>query len=247
MNRFAFFDGLAYNVRGLWLGLRTPKLLFLGLFRFASVILITVLAGGLILRYHQEILAALWSKPDSLWLVWLWYVVSWLVTLFLVGMAAILSYLLAQILFNAVLMDYMSRITERKITGREEKPAERPFFPAFLYLVKQEIPRAVAPLVVSLFIMIFGWFTPLGPVTFVLSSVTAAVFLAWDNTDLTPARRMVPFRARWRLLIRTLPFHLGFGLLFLVPGINIILLSFAPVGATLYFVEKKDQGSNQGA
>jgi CysZ protein len=38
-------------------------------------------------------------------------------------------------------------------------------------------------------------------------------------------------------LLKTLPFHLGFGLLFLVPVLNILLLSFAPVGATLYYLE----------
>ena len=33
-------------------------------------------------------------------------------------------------------------------------------------------------------------------------------------------------------------FHLGFGIPFLIPGLNLLLLSFAPVGATLYHVEK---------
>jgi CysZ protein len=42
---------------------------------------------------------------------------------------------------------------------------------------------------------------------------------------------------RFRFLLKTLPFHLGFGLLFLVPALNILLLSFAPVGATLYYLE----------
>jgi CysZ protein len=37
-----------------------------------------------------------------------------------------------------------------------------------------------------------------------------------------------------------LAFHLGFGLPFLIPVLNIVLLSFAPVGATLYFIEKQE-------
>jgi CysZ protein len=80
--------------------------------------------------------------------------------------------------------------------------------------------------------------TPLGPVITVLSSATAVIFLAWDNTDLIPARRQVPFGERFRILRRNLLFHLGFGLLFLIPILNILFLAFAPVGATLYYIDK---------
>jgi CysZ protein len=83
-----------------------------------------------------------------------------------------------------------------------------------------------------------GWLTPLGPIVTILSSMAAAIFLAWDNTDLIPARRMAPFKERFRLLMSTLPFHLGFGLLFLIPLLNILFLSFAPVGATLYYIDR---------
>jgi CysZ protein len=85
--------------------------------------------------------------------------------------------------------------------------------------------------------MILGWLTPLGPALTLITSGVAVIFLTWDNTDLVPARRLQPFSERFRFLLQTLPFHLGFGLLFLVPVLNILLLSFAPVGATLYYLE----------
>jgi CysZ protein len=72
--------------------------------------------------------------------------------------------------------------------------------------------------------------------------VAAGVFLAWDNTDLVPARRMMPFKERLKFLRQNLFFHIGFGLLFLVPWVNIIFLSFAPVGATLYYIDKEKSG-----
>jgi len=72
----------------------------------------------------------------------------------------------------------------------------------------------------------------------VLSPFVVVVFLAWDNTDLIPARLMIPFRDRIRHLTSTLPFHLGFGLWFLIPVLNILLLSFAPSGGTLYYLDK---------
>ena len=107
-----------------------------------------------------------------------------------------------------------------------------------MFLLKQEIPRATVPVLLTLLLIIIGWVTPLGPVVTVLSSAIAVVFLAWDNTDLIPARRLVPFGERFRVLRRTLPFHLGFGVLFLIPFFNILFLSFAPVGATLYYIDK---------
>jgi CysZ protein len=87
--------------------------------------------------------------------------------------------------------------------------------------------------------MLIGLFTPLSPLILFVSSIAAAVFLAWDNTDLVPARRLYPFKTRIGFLKKNLTFHIGFGLLFLIPGFNIIFLSFAPVGATLSFIERE--------
>jgi CysZ protein len=95
----------------------------------------------------------------------------------------------------------------------------------------------VIPVLIALILMILGWLTPLAPVLTIISSLAAAIFLAWDNTDLIPARRIEPFGSRFKFLLKNLSFHLGFGLWFLIPGLNIIFLSFAPVGATLYYIE----------
>jgi len=233
----SFFHGMILNFRGLWLGVRNPRLLFLGIIRFVVVLVVTILAASLILIYHREILNLLWKKPDSHLILWLWYLLSWLLSLLLVGFSTVLAYLLSQVLFAVVLMDLMSRITERVLTGRVEEPRGMPFLKRFLFLMKQELPRSVVPVLIALILMAFGWVTPFGPVLAVLSSAAAVLFLAWDNTDLVPARRMMPFRARFRILTRSLSFHLGFGLPFLIPGVNILLLSFAPVGGTLFHLE----------
>ena len=116
-----------------------------------------------------------------------------------------------------------------------------PMLRMFFYLVRQEIPRAVLPVILSLLPMILGWVTPLGPVLALVSAAIVVIFLAWDNTDLIPARRLVPFGKRFNSLLKNLPFHLGFGLPFLIPVLNILFLSFAPVGATLYFIDKHDR------
>ena len=233
-----FIQGMGYNFRGLLLGLKTPRLLLWGLLRFMVVILLTMVAAGLLFAYHREILEIIWTKPASHWILWLWVVVSWLLSFALFGLSAIFSYLVSQIFFSVLIMDHMSRITEERVTGRIEESKEIPIFRLFVYLIKQEIPRTTIPVLLALILLLLGWLTPLGPFITILSSGIAAIFLAWDNTDLIPARRMNPFAARFRFLLGTLPFHLGFGILFLIPGLNLLLLSFAPVGATLYHLEK---------
>ncbi len=236
------FKGIVYNLRGVKLSLKTPRLLILGLTRLVVVVFITILSASLILMYHQQILNLIWSKPESQLILWLWHLLSWLLSFLLVGVSAILSYLIAQILFSVVIMDTMSRITERLVSGQEKELRKMPFVRQFFYLIRQEIPRATIPVLLTLLLMILGWLTPLGPVVAIISSAIAAVFLSWDNTDLVPARRLDPFGKRFNFLLKNLTFHLGFGLLFLIPVVNILFLSFAPVGATLYYVNKENKG-----
>jgi CysZ protein len=236
----AFLQGIAYNLKGLRLSLRTPRLALLGLLRFVILVLITVAAAALVLFRYQDILDLMWARPESLWFIWLWHLASWLLALVLVGMSAVIGFLAAQILFSVFIMDLMSQLTEKKLTGTIRKGEDRPWYRHFLYLLRQEIPRTVVPVLLSLLLLVFGWLTPLGPFLTIAASLSAGLFLAWDNTDLTPARRMRPFSERVSFLRRHFGFHLGFGVLFLIPGLNILLLSYAPVGGTLFHLEKID-------
>jgi len=217
------------------------KLLFWGLLRFILVIVIAIILSGIILAYHADILNLLWHKPQSQWVVWLWYLLSWVVSLFLVGISAVVSYILSQILFSVLIMDHMSRLTEKKVTGHVLEPKGVSLFQTFLHLIRQEIPRTVIPITLSLIIMVLSWFVPfLGPVMVFVSSGLTIIFLSWDNTDLIQARRLVPFKKRWAFLSRNILFHVGFGLPFLVPLLNLVFLSYAPVGATLYYLERHE-------
>lgn len=237
----SFVRGVTYNLRGMLFAFKRPKLLLLGLIRFVVVILLTTLTAGIILYYHQDILNLIWIKPENVWLVWLWHAVSWLMSLLLAGVCVILSYLVSQLLFAVIIMDAMSRITEQIVSGGQREQAQLPLLQQFFFLIRQEIPRTTVPVLITLVLMVLSWLTPLGPLLTLMASAIAAIFLSWDNTDLVPARRLTPFSVRIKFLLKTLPFHLGFGLLFLVPGLNILLLSFAPVGATLYYIEHYDQ------
>lgn len=239
--------GISYNFRGLLFGLKTPSLLILGMIRLVIILSFSLLAIGLVLAKHQEIANLIWTQPESAWTLWLWYVFSWLLVLILAALATLMAFLVSQVLFSVVIMDYMSRITERKATGKEAAPPNMPWIAYFIYLLKQEIPRAIAPILITIGLMIISWLTPLSPILTILSPVIAGTFLAWDNTDLVPARRLHPFRSRFRFLRQHLKFHVGFGLVFLIPGLNILLLSFAPVGATLFHIEQIDSATTQPA
>jgi CysZ protein len=127
------------------------------------------------------------------------------------------------------------------ITGSTTGPEGATFLKQLAYLITQEIPRTIVPLLLVLVITLIGLFTPLGPFLAIISSCIAAIFLAWDNTDLIPARRMHPFNERFKALRKSLLFHLGFGLPLLIPILNILILSYAPVGAALYHLEKIDK------
>lgn len=231
-------NGIRCNLKGFAMGIRTPRLLMLGLIRFAVLVFLTIGLVFVIFAYHTDILALIWNRPENRWLIWLWYAVSILLSLILSAVSTVISYIFSQLLFSVFIMDAMSRITERILTN-ESHESTLPFAAQLVFLIKQEIPRAVIPILISLILMVLGWLTPLGPIVAVLSSAGAAVFLAWDHTDLLPARQMHPFRIRFGFLMRNLPFHLGFGLLFLVPVLNIFLLAFASVGGTIYQVERE--------
>ncbi|HCY86029.1 MAG TPA: hypothetical protein DHV36_12910 [Desulfobacteraceae bacterium] len=235
-------SGIRYNIRGLALAVKTPSLLVLGMIRFFVVLLLTLLLSGMILYWHDDILAMVWQMPENPWLVYVWHGLSWLLSLFLAAIAMVISYLIAQVFFCVFIMDYMSQITERIVLGDDARTVQGSMIEFFFYLIRQEIPRAVIPVVISMVLVLMGLFTPFSVFVLVLSSVAASMFLAWDNTDLVPARRMVPFRERVGFLKSNLGFHLGFGLLFLIPWINILFLSFAPVGATLYVIDRERQG-----
>ncbi len=234
-----FINGIRLQFEGLLFGLRSPRLLLLGLLRFALLLVFVIAGATVALVWHDEFLALLWKRPDSPWIVWLWHLAAWLTALVLMMFSSVVAYLLSQVLFSVLIMDFMSRTTERLKTGNVLDDSGLPPVQLLFFLVRQEVPRAVLPILCVLALMLLGWLTPLAPVVSLLATAATAVFLAWDHTDLVPARRMQPFRRRLGDLMKALPFHLGFGLPLLIPVLNILLLSFAPVGATLYHLDPR--------
>ncbi|MCK5542429.1 MAG: EI24 domain-containing protein [Desulfobacterales bacterium] len=237
--------GIQYNFKGFLMGIKNPQLLFLGILRFVVVIFLAIILSGAIFYFHSQLLNFIWKMPEAGFLMYLWKIVSWILTILLASLSTIIAYFIAQFLFCVFIMDYMSRKVENIITGKEIYPDNTSWATLFFYLIKQEIPRALIPMILTFIIMFLGFLTPFGSVIAVLSSIAATTFLAWDNTDLVPARRMYSFKKRFNYLKNNKMFHIGFGLLFLIPFFNILFLSFAPVGATLYYIENIDLKKNK--
>lgn len=240
-------DGVRYNLRGIKLGFKTPRLLLLGLLRFFVVIIAVIGLASIIIINQQAIISAIWTKPESLWIIWLWYIVSWLILIFLIILTSVLSYLLSQILFSVVIMEMMSRITENIKNGCTSEQINASYFRQLIFLIKQEIPRAIIPVLILIILTIIGWLTPFGPLVTIFTSIITVAFLSWDNTDLAPSRRFLPFNKRFGFFVRSFSFHVGFGILFLVPVFNILSLSFAPIGATMYFLDRAEQEQKTGS
>ncbi len=231
-----FLDGLKYSFKGISLASKKPKLLALGILRLVLIAAMAAMGIALALAYHDRALELVWTRPQSAWIVWLWYMVSWLFALVWAALASIASYLIAQIFFSLFIMDLMSRITEQT-TGSTLPDNNLSFGAYFGHLIRQEIPRTIIPVIVTFCIMGIGWFTFLAPMVTLIMPPVAAAFLAWESTDLVPARKLLPFSIRWAFFRRHFPAHVGFGLPFLVPVLNIVLLSFAPVGGTLLYLK----------
>ncbi|MCA1787039.1 MAG: hypothetical protein LC657_13785, partial [Desulfobacteraceae bacterium] len=87
-----FFRGIQYNIQGMTLSLRHPKLLWLGLLRFAVILMLTVLLSGMILLNHDAILSGIWALPESGFLVYVWHLVSWLLSMVLAAISVVVAY-----------------------------------------------------------------------------------------------------------------------------------------------------------
>lgn len=235
----SFYQGIQFNIKGLLLAIKTPKLLILGLLRFTIVLGLTLVFIGLVFYGYDDILNLVWQKPEQGFLVYLWKLVSWMVFVCMAVVSMLIAFIVSQLFFCVFIMDYMSRITEAMVLGKKVENPQGSHLGFFIYLIKQEMPRAIIPVIISLIILLVSLLTPLSPIVVIISSLSAAIFLAWDNTDLISARRMIPFKDRFLFLKKNLLFHTGFGILFLVPWLNILFLSFAPVGATLYVLNKE--------
>lgn len=231
---------LLYGLKCHWEALKIMKakksLIFWGLLRFLIILFLFIVLSFIALSYNHLLLEYIWTKPSSLMMLILWKIALVLLTILLLFVAGGLSYLISQILFGVVIADHMSYITEHILSGKEPKGTPPFSFSYLLFLIKQEIPRGTLPLLVSSSFIILGWLLPLGFIWVMVSSLVSCAFLAWDYTDLVPARMLKPFKERFTLFKRTFWGHVIFGLPFMIPFINVLFFSIGPVSGTVFYM-----------
>ncbi len=239
--------GIWYGFRCHWDAMALLKkersLLLWGLSRFLLILGLTVVFTWLAVSYNHEIFGLIWQRPETGWARHLWTLLLWLFTLKLIILGTILAYIVSQGVFGALIADHMSQLTQRAL-GFETRPSSMGGLKHMVFIVKQEIPRVFVPVLPSVSVMILGWMIPFGFVPVILSGLVTSAFLAWDYTDLVPARELWTFSQRWAFFKKNLLGHIVLGLPFLIPFLNIFLLSLGPVSGTIFFL--RTIGREQG-
>jgi CysZ protein len=238
-----FFYGLWCHIEALKIFRQKKSLIFWASLRFITLIVLFVILSAIAISNNREVLQLLWLKPQNYFLVILWYLLLFITSIILMFAAGIISYIISQILFGVLIADHMSILTESIVTGKITNPQMS--LGHLIFLIKQEIPRTFIPLITTSAIMVFGWILPLGVVLVVASVLLSCLFTAWDYTDLVPARALYSFKERFGMFKKDILGHLGFGLPFAVPFLNVLLFSMGPVSGTLFYLRKHKDGASK--
>lgn len=230
-------DGLICHWEALKLLKKRKTLIFWGGVRFIIILVLFVVFSLIAFAYNDPLLEYIWERPESIIMLVIWKITLILFTAVLLFIAAIFSYIISQILFGVLIADYMSYVTEYELTTKVSNGAPLFSFNYLFFLIRQEIPRGFLPLIISSGLMILGWLLPLGFAWVFISSLVSGALVAWDYTDLVPARMLMPFGERFSLFKKTFLGHVIFGLPFLVPFLNVIFFSIGPVAGTIFFLK----------
>ncbi len=245
------FRGFAYPWRGLgFVYGKHPSLIRYTVFQ---VLLTVAVFAAVIVGWsasYDSIAGLLWSRPESAWLVWLWYLYRIVAALAL----AVVGYFVFIVLVGIVCAPFNSKLSQKVetlLTGRlppstgfadEVREAIRDirvalgkvFFYAMVMLPVFLIGLLV-PGLGQILLVVFGW-------------LFTALYLSLDYLDWPLSRRRIGFGDRLSYLKRHRWPMLGFGaaafLLLWIPVLSFFLVPAAVAGGTLLFVDLGDRVEN---
>ncbi|MBN1960787.1 MAG: EI24 domain-containing protein [Deltaproteobacteria bacterium] len=233
-------DGLRFIVKQrLWHLAAAPTLIGSALF-----IILCVISFMFLLPHVSGWVADIsaWAA-DSFWLSIVAILIRWLMWFIAIVLVLVVNVLLLMMIGQVLASTFLDILSERIETLILGSPSA----PVTFQRMKTTVFLAIADLGWSLVywclfnlpILIIGLAAP--PVAAVLSIMTSALLVAQEFVGLSLARRLVPFRQRWRWLRGHRLLCLGFGstcmLLFAIPLLNFMLLPIAAVGGTLLFCD----------
>lgn len=229
-----FLRGLQAFGRGLgWLKAHPWYLLLL----FIPIMLsLTAVVGGfgLFWQFQDEFFAwAMFDKPQSWWGIGLFFIVKALLYIAVICLGFVGFVLLVSIV-SAPIYEMVSSAVEKSITG---KTSEISLW-ASVKLVGEELKKVLFILFISLGILFI-------PFLNVLTPVVTAFCVGWDAYDYSLARRGWSFRQRWQFVLKNMPSVLGIGVWLIIPGVQMVFMPLAVVGATMLAVEDLGTFSQQ--
>ncbi len=234
-----FVTGIGLLLRGLKMYGRNPGLVLLGL--LPALISFVLLVGALI--------AIIYFADDEARLV-TWWANDWssglrdLVRL-LAGLAIVgVSILLAVVLYTAITLaigePFYEKIAEKvdDSCGGVANPVDVPWYRDVWRGIKESVRLVAFSVVVGIALFACGFIPVVGQTVIpVIGALIGGWTLAVELTGVAFVRRGMHLKQRRKVLRGRRPLVLGFGttvfVLFLIPGVNILVMPAAVAGATL--------------
>jgi uncharacterized protein involved in cysteine biosynthesis len=245
-----FLSGFTYLRRG-YLFIREHRKLWLFALPTALVYLPVFF---IFLNYFPSLVTAaggwIFSALIPLWAVWYWKVLIILLSVFIIlPMLFIILIILATFVIGAALIasifnDLLAEKTEELHRGQTDKipfSLERIFKEPWIVIIEEAKKLGFYFAVQGAFFALS--FIPVaGPAIYVTAGGMFTIFfLGFEYIDYPMARRLVPFKQKWSLMIRYRWRVFGFGcavsLAFLIPVFNVFAIVFTVIGATLLFLD----------
>ena len=219
----SFFKGLR------WLR-QHPFYLMVLMIPMALGIALLTFGAGVFLNHQEEVLNwVLFVKPENWFGSALYYMAKGLFYVVLIVIGFVFYSLLVNVV-SAPVYDYVSAAVEKDIL--KTVPTELKLRES-LQLIGEELKKV-------LFIMLFSLIFLLTPGLNIISPLMTAFFVGWEFIDFSLARRGWRFRKRLKFVFANFFSVVGFGLWFLIPGIQFIIMPLAVVAGTMLAVERME-------
>jgi len=204
---------------------------------------------ALLSYYYSDLMGALWARPDTWYMITLWYVVMVFVFLLMLVLGYV-AFFIMQTILSSPFNDILTERVEMLAIGKEPPPFT---FARFTKGIAVTLVHTVVKLSIYIFFMVplilIGWIVPVvGPVVSSVGGfIVTAYFGAYDQMDFAMARREWSFGRKIRVVSKNLSLSFGFGSsmagVLLFPILGILFIPLAAVGGTLLFCDLERHGA----
>jgi CysZ protein len=234
-----FVSGIGLLLRGLRIYGTNPGLVLLGLLpAIITFVLLTAAVVAIVAFIGTEARWVTWFADD--WSTDLRDAVRLLASVAIIGVAVLLAILLYTAITLAIGEPFYEKIAEKvdDSCGGVADPVDVPWYRDIWRGLKESVRLITLSMVLGLLLFLAGFLPLVGQsVVPVLGALVGGWALAIEFSGVAFQRRGMHLRERRRVLRRNRSLALGFGttvfVLFLIPGVNVLVTPAAVAGATL--------------